>query len=72
VSYAQERLAQIGGEKPRRNQYRGKTAHLTRDDFRLIRELARFIPQAEIARKFETSATHVSRIVKCQAPEPLR
>jgi hypothetical protein len=49
-----------------------KTDHLTREDFGLIRELARYLPHREIARKFETSATHVSRIVNFDTPEPLR
>ena len=75
MSYAQERLAEVAGERPKRNQRKGvlyKTDHLTREDFGLIRELARYLPHREIARKFETSATHVSRIVNFDTPEPLR
>jgi hypothetical protein len=77
VSYAQQRRAELihHSPKPKRNQRKGvlyKTDHLTREDFGLIRELARYLPHREIARKFETSATHVSRIVNFDTPEPLR
>ena len=78
MSYAKQRIAEIAAERPRRlpaTPHRRscyKTDHLTRHDFGLIRELARYLPHREIARKFETSATHVSRIVNFDTPEPLR
>ena len=74
--YVEQRLAQVAvTAKPKRNERKGtlyKTSHLTREDFRLIRELAYYLPLREIAAKFETSATHVSRIVSYDTPEPLK
>jgi DNA-binding transcriptional regulator YiaG len=80
MSYVQERLAQLGETrrvtaKPKRNERKRrlyKTDHLTRHDFGLIRELARYLPQREIARKFETTQQHVHRIVNYAVQEPLR
>jgi hypothetical protein len=49
-----------------------RTDHLTRDDFRLIRELSPYLSNAEIARKFDCTTSHVRRILDFDTPEPLR